>query len=130
LLPTDATLLEKFGKEMLVAMNYNNYEKVIVESFGVELKNFPGGVVLQPGMLPRPALKSLVLALDNHDPAISCHWVIMDADVLVARKASNTIWAANGEEVYKPRKKAARRTVKKKTTGRSLSQVPTTDEDD
>ena len=37
-------------------MNYENYEKAIVEHYGVELQNFPDSKVIQPGKPSRPLL--------------------------------------------------------------------------
>jgi hypothetical protein len=46
-------------------MNYNNYEGQIVEHYGVELINFPGGEVSQPGTLTRAQLQALIAALED-----------------------------------------------------------------
>lgn len=55
----------KFKKDVVIRMNYSNYEREIVEAYGIELKNFPGGVVQQPGSLKRPVLQDLVAALND-----------------------------------------------------------------
>jgi hypothetical protein len=91
-------------------MNYENYEKAIVEHYGVELRNFPGGRVLQPGKLSRPLLQQLIAALEDPIEMTRCHWVALSDEQLTTRITENHARQARGEMVYKPRKKAASKT--------------------
>lgn len=106
-------------------MNYTNYERDVVEALGVELKNFPGGVVRQPGDLKRPELQALVIALGAPENDRRCHWVILESSEWTARKELNAERIANGEQVYKPRK----RRVRKEKTLLSPEEVLNSDED-
>lgn len=86
-------------------MNYENYERAIVERYGIELKNFPGGTVRQPGALPRSVLQALLTALEDPVELKRCRWVSLSDGELEARIENNKERQANGDQVYKPRKK-------------------------
>lgn len=86
-------------------MNYENYERAIVERYAIELKNFPGGTVRQPGTLPRPMLQALLAALEDPVEVTQCRWVSLSTRELEARIETNKERQANGEDIYKPRKK-------------------------
>ncbi|KAI0056619.1 hypothetical protein BV25DRAFT_1832039 [Artomyces pyxidatus] len=104
----DAILFHKHKKPLgCVSMNYTNYERKIVEQYGVELQGWPvpkGPQHQNPGDLNRVS----VLALRDALRAGQCKWVSLSSTDLAARKASNATRQANGEQVYvepKPRKK-------------------------
>lgn len=86
-------------------MNYDNYERAIVEAYGVELKNFPGGKVQQPGSLPLPKLQALVSALEDTNPYTACQWALLSEAALRSRIARNHERQEQGEQVYVARKK-------------------------
>lgn len=86
-------------------MNYDNYERAIVEAYHVELKHFPGGQVKQPGNLPRHDLQILIAALEDKNPYTACQWSPISEAALQARIARNHERQGNGEMVYVPRKK-------------------------
>ena len=90
-------------------MNYENYERRIVETYGVALYGWPcGPTVRNPGSLEKEKLEKLFEALSDSElmPRI-CYWIKLSDDDLSARIASNRERMAAGEVVYKPRKKAA-----------------------
>jgi hypothetical protein len=85
-------------------MNYKNYERRIVEQYGIELSGWPlllGGVCN-----PRE--------LNTHDTAIlkkalvddQCKWKILTQEEVTARVHSNKQREANGESVYRPSRKS------------------------
>lgn len=92
-------------------MNYDNYERNIVETYRVELKNFPGGVVTQPASLTRPQLQALLTALESTNPYSACHWVVLSDSALRDRIACNRKRQERGEQVYIPRKKQQKKSL-------------------
>lgn len=106
-----AILKLKYKRDIIVRMNYSNYERDIVETYGIVLLNFPGGVVKQPGVLPRPLLQQLVRNIDDREELTRCRWVMLDTTSLTKRKALNAARIANGEEVYKSRRKNVKKLV-------------------
>ncbi|KAH7917654.1 hypothetical protein BV22DRAFT_1135233 [Leucogyrophana mollusca] len=89
---------KKFGN---YKMNYDNYEKKIVEAHGVALVGWPSGRVRNPGRLGgRAAAEQLLNALVNE----KCYWVILSDEELEQRKVDNKVRQARGEQVYKARK--------------------------
>jgi hypothetical protein len=87
-------------------MNYDNYERQIVERLGVELIGWPlHGSVRQPGKLSYEDAVILRNALTLKD----CKWVKLTHEQVLARKGNNSERAANGEAIYgPPRKQRAR----------------------
>jgi len=90
-----------------VGMNYKNYERRIVEQYGIELSGWPlllGGVC-NPG------------ELNTHDTAIlkkalvddQCKWKILTQEEVTAWVHSNKQREANGESVYGPSRKSRAR---------------------
>lgn len=110
--------LAAIGDKRRPAMNYDNYERAIVETYRVELKHFPGGQVRQPGTLPRRELQALIAALEDKNPYTACQWAPLTDSALRTRIARNRERQENGEKVYVPRKsnKKNKRVVKSKET--------------
>lgn len=98
-------------------MNYTNYERAIVEHYGVALVNFPGGQVKQPGSLQRPLLQQLLNALEDPCEATRCRWVALSDEEVEARKTSNRELEDTGTQVYVPRKKTVHRGRKTRRSG-------------
>jgi hypothetical protein len=93
-------------------MNYRNYERKVVEEFGVELKGFPGGgTVRQPGEIPQYLLQKLIQAL-KATSGERCYWVALTEEEWEARITRNKEREASGDVVYIPRKKQATRVPK------------------
>lgn len=95
-----------------IKMNYNNYEHSIVERYGVELVGWPSDLlpIRNPSTIGgRERVQCLLDALDAHP----CCWVELSPEELVARISSNQARQANGECVYKPRKKRAAKSLEK-----------------
>jgi hypothetical protein len=89
-----------------VRMNYTNYERAIVERYGVELYNWPlPGTVKNPSKVGgRAHVQKLLDALKSH----SCKWVSFSEDDLRDRMTENRERQARGEQVYVPRKARVR----------------------
>ncbi|KAG1731305.1 hypothetical protein EDD22DRAFT_788494, partial [Suillus occidentalis] len=89
-----------------VRMNYTNYERAIVERYGVELYNWPlPGTVKNPSKVGgRAHVQKLLDALKSH----SCKWVSLSEDDLRDRMTENRECQARGEQVYVPRKARVR----------------------
>ena len=82
-------------------MNYDNYERSIVERYGVELAGWPVGKIRSPGALGgRDNLTALYDAL----VAGSCHWRLLSLEELEQRIITNKARAKGGEKVYKARR--------------------------
>ncbi|KAI0261900.1 hypothetical protein BC834DRAFT_803806, partial [Gloeopeniophorella convolvens] len=82
-------------------MNYENYERRIVERVGVHLAGWPLSIPIRnPGTLSRDN----ALILQNTLDAGTCRWEKLSAEELEARKAENRHREENGEQVYKPSK--------------------------
>ncbi len=108
-------------------MNYDNYEGRIVEIFSVAIRGWPCGKVANPGTIGRDNVYALLEALEGHDgKPPTCYWVKLSDSELDARRMANAARAAQGETVYKPRKKA----VRKKAAPKSADVVQSSDEDD
>jgi hypothetical protein len=84
-------------------MNYENYERVIVERHSLALVGWPEGKVRNPGSIVggQGTINQLFSALKNRD----CHWVKLTDEELQARITANEEAEARGEQVYKRRKK-------------------------
>ncbi|TFK59522.1 hypothetical protein BDN72DRAFT_944532 [Pluteus cervinus] len=99
-----------------VPMNYKNYERKIVEEYGVALKNWPFPKVKNPGEYGgRTQARELLEALANG----KCHWILLTPEEVVARKAANKVRHVKYRDVYVDRKKVVRR--KKGSPARSES---------
>jgi len=87
-------------------MNYDNYERQIVERLGVMLIGWPlHGSIRQPGGL----LIEDAIILKNALHTKNCKWVILTHQEVMSWKASNLQRQANGEVIYgPPRKQRAR----------------------
>jgi hypothetical protein len=83
-------------------MNYENYEKRIVEYYGVELKGWPCAQFVNPGKLRRGDLALLLVELE----AGRCRWEKLSEAELLLRIESNHARHEAGEQVYKSRKAA------------------------
>lgn len=90
-------------------MNYNNYEGKIVETYGVALENFPG-TIRNPGNIGRR--EDLI---NLHDLLLkgTCSWTKLTSDELVERIAKNKERQANGEPIYKTRKRQEKTPIAK-----------------
>lgn len=107
-------------------MNYDNYERAIVETYGVELKHFPGGQVKQPGVLPRQELQALIIALEDTNPYTACQWAPISETALRTCIARNHECQEQGETIYVPCKQQKR----KNPGGRSIKSKATVGSDD
>jgi hypothetical protein len=86
-------------------MNYNNYERQIVEKYGIALIGWPEGLVRNPSKLGgRPELESLLNDLRSE----KCKWVKLTDEELEDRVNENIKRAERGEPIYQPRKKSAK----------------------
>lgn len=106
-----------------IKMNYNNYERSIVEHYGITLVGWPSDLlpIRNPSAIGgREQVQSLLDALETH----TCHWEQLSEGELVARIASNQARQAQGECVYKPRKKRAAKRAEK-----SAAHVESSDEE-
>jgi len=80
-------------------MNYANYERKIVEQYGVELTGWPLlSHVCNPGELNTRDTAILKKALVNDQ----CKWKPLTQEEVTARAHSNKQCEANGESVYGP----------------------------
>lgn len=87
-------------------MNYENYERQIVERFGVELVGWPlHGSVCQPGKLTIDDAVILRRALGCGD----CKWVKLTHEQVETRKDNNQRHHADGEAIYGPPRKQRKR---------------------
>lgn len=96
-------------------MNYENYERKIVETYSIALDGFPLGTVQNPGKIGRREnLVQLLDSLINN----SCAWVKLTDSECTERTKNNRERQANGEQVYKARKRRAAKatSVKSKET--------------
>lgn len=109
-------------------MNYDNYERAIVETFSVELKHFPGGQVKQPGTLTRPQLQALVIALEDNNPYTACHWAPISETALRARIARNRERQEQGENIYVARKSHKKNTRARNPKSKEIVDSSTDDE--
>ncbi|KAI5981259.1 hypothetical protein EDD15DRAFT_2379892 [Pisolithus albus] len=109
-----------------VKMNYTNYERRIVERYGVMLTGWPfSGTVRNPSKIGgRAEVEKLLDALNSE----ACKWVRLTDEELRARVIHNKERQARGEAVYHPRRT---RTTKALTTERtrtsSVSSAATSD---
>jgi hypothetical protein len=87
-------------------MNYANYERSIVEKYGVELTGWPiHGHIRNPGELSSDDNAILKDALVHR----RCKWRRLTPAEVSARKDSNKQREANGETVYGPTRKSCTR---------------------
>ena len=89
-----------------MCMNYDNYERRIVECFGIELVGWPNDLlpIRNPARLgARDRVQKLHSALATE----VCHWKKLSEEDRQRRIALNTECHARGEQVYKLRKKGA-----------------------
>jgi hypothetical protein len=80
-------------------MNYNNYERKIVEAYSLELFGWPEGRVRNPGKLGgHDSAMRLLATLKNN----SCWWVKLEPKALEAKIARNKELTACSKSIYKP----------------------------
>jgi hypothetical protein len=104
-------------------MNYENYERKIVECYGVDLVGWPSqlGKLTNPGSIGgREKVTILLEALYRE----RCHWTALSDEELEERIADNKERAERGEVVYKERRPRAPR----KSTVKSAAEVRGSDE--
>ncbi|KAG1879872.1 hypothetical protein F4604DRAFT_1679435 [Suillus subluteus] len=94
-----------------VKMNYDNYEGKIVETYGVTLANFPGNVQ-NPGKIGRR--QDLINLYDLLFKGV-CSWTKLTSDELVERIAKNKEHQAQGELIYKARKRQEKASIARST---------------
>ncbi|KAI6149058.1 hypothetical protein EDD17DRAFT_1514058 [Pisolithus thermaeus] len=111
-------LLTKKKVSTNVKMNYTNYERQIVERYGVMLTGWPfSGAVRNPSKIGgRAEVEKLLDALNSE----TCKWVRLTDEELRARVIHNKERQARGETVYQPRRT---RTIKASTTHVRTSSV-------
>jgi hypothetical protein len=89
-------------------MNYRNYERQIVEKYGVALTGWPiHGYIRNPGELTRDDTTILLNALTDD----KCKWRKYTEAEVSYRKLSNKQRVANGEPVYGPDRRGRTRKV-------------------
>ncbi|KIK33234.1 hypothetical protein CY34DRAFT_18499 [Suillus luteus UH-Slu-Lm8-n1] len=93
--------MAKPSRKKKVMMNYDNYERKIVETHAVALQNYPLGDVQNPGKIGRR--EDLMKLLDSLVNA-TCSWVKLTKDEVAERMNKNHERQARGEQIYKPRK--------------------------
>lgn len=92
-----------------IKMNYENYEKNIVEVYAVAINGWTyEKSVCNPGKIGRR--EHLIKLLDALVKG-ECSWVVLSDDELSERIGDNHKRQANGEQVYKSRKAARQRKV-------------------
>jgi hypothetical protein len=78
-------------------MNYDNYEKKIVERYGIALKRWPSGHICNPGKLGgHEDVTKLLQALQSG----SCQWTKLTDDELEKWMQRNLECEGAGEQVY------------------------------
>ena len=95
-------------------MNYDNYERKIVERFAVKLIGWPDDLlpICNPGQLGgRDRVQKLFVALTTN----VCHWKKLSEQDRQRRIELNTECHARGEQVYKLSKKCTLHGTKKST---------------
>jgi len=101
---TAVIIKEKYNGDSNLRMNYNNYERNIVEWYGVALVGRPDNLlpVRNPSSVGgREVLQPLLNALLTQ----TCHWIRLTEVQLAKRIEDNGVRQAKGEAVYKPQKK-------------------------
>jgi len=96
-------------------MNYKNYKQKIVEPYGVELIGWPNDLlpIRNPGQLGgRNRVQKLLVALSTK----VCYWKKLSEEDRQRRIVHNTERHAQGEQVYKPRKKRTLQSEKSSAT--------------
>ncbi|KIM66057.1 hypothetical protein SCLCIDRAFT_22268 [Scleroderma citrinum Foug A] len=117
-------ILHENGVNKTVGMNYDNYERKIVESLGVELIGWLSDLlpIRNPGKLGgRDRVQKLHVALTTK----VCYWKKLSEEDRQRRIVLNTERHARGEEVYKQRKG---RTLQ--GTEKSTATITSDDDDD
>jgi len=108
-----------------VQMNYDNYEKKIVEVYAVTIDGWTyGKSVCNPGKIGRR--EHLITLLDALVTG-RCSWVMLSDDEVSERVNNNRKRQASGEQVYKPRKAIRQR---KSDSAKSTQIIPDSDLED
>jgi hypothetical protein len=94
--------------QKVIAMNYDNYERCIVEAHSFVLEGWTTRKVCQPATLGREKLATLLDALKSGD----CCWIKLTEEQLEKRIADNQAREAAGETIYKQRKRPRRSDLK------------------
>ena len=97
-------MLQDNSVNRTVSMNYDNYERKIVEKFGMELISWPHDLlpIRNPGQLGgRDRVQEVLVALVTK----VCHWKKLSEEDRKRRVLLNSEHHAQGEQVYKPCKK-------------------------
>ncbi|TFK61888.1 hypothetical protein BDN72DRAFT_863267 [Pluteus cervinus] len=103
-----------------VIMNYDNYERRIVETYSIALVGWPFDRITNPGSINAQAeVALLACALD----AKKCKWVKLSPKELSARKKKNQARQVRHGDVYKARKQTAKAT-------RSVETIQDSDEEE
>jgi hypothetical protein len=108
-----------------VPMNYDNYEKKIVEVYAVAIDGWTcEHGVCNPGKIGRR--DHLITLLDALVTG-KCSWIVLSDDDLSERISNNHKRQVNGEQIYKPRKAMRRR---KTDSAKSAQIIPDSDLED
>ena len=108
-------VLRDNGIARAVCMNYGNYERKIIERFGVELIGWPNDLlpICNPAQLGgHDQVQKLLSALTTK----VCHWKKLSEEDTERRIILNNERHARGEQVYKPRKSTSQGTKKSAAT--------------
>jgi hypothetical protein len=90
-------------------MNYKNYERKIVEQYGIELIGWP---ILNPICNPGDLSSNDIAVLRNALAKDQCKWRVLTQEEVDARVQSNKQREADGESVYGPSRKPRARKVR------------------
>ncbi|KAG2361987.1 hypothetical protein BDR07DRAFT_1584621, partial [Suillus spraguei] len=92
-----------------IPMNYDNYEKRVVEIYAVAIDGWTyGKSVCNPRKIGH--CEHLISLLDALVTG-KCSWIVLSEDALLERITNNHKHQASGEQVYKTRKAARRHKV-------------------
>ncbi len=110
-----------------IKMNYDNFERHVVERYGVALEGWPCDTFANPGSIGRENVYKLLRALEGPESERKCRWVkLLDAE-LAACKKDNKCGEANSEQVYKVCKA---RTIQKLKQPKSAATVEESESDE
>lgn len=107
-------------------MNYDNYEKKIVEVYAVAIKGWTYEKnICNPGKIGRrECLITLLDALVTE----KCRWDVLTDEELSDRISDNHKCQANGEKIYKPRKTRQPRAINSAKSAQTVCDTVSEDE--
>lgn len=68
-----------------IKMNYDNYERAIIERYQVAIEGWPCEAFGNPGSIGRDNVYRLLAALDGPQDMRTCYWVKLSDQQLAAR---------------------------------------------